>query len=145
MLRSKYMYDADRCPLAAFKTTLKGTVHQKMKIHGQFTHPQAIQDVNEFVCSSEKIWKNVASPMDPLRWMGAVRMRVLTADKNIPINHNMTPVYQLTSCEVKICMFVRNKPIIREFFISDESSIHNIAFSSEKLVLSESREKYAVI
>ncbi len=38
--------------------------------------------------------------MDPLQWMGAVRMRVQTADKNITIIHN-TLVHQLTSCEAK--------------------------------------------
>ncbi len=48
-----------------------------------FTQPQAIQD--EFVSSSEQIWRNW--PMDPLQWMGAVRMRVQTADKNITITH----------------------------------------------------------
>ncbi len=38
--------------------------------------------------------------MDPLQWMGAVRMRVQTADKNITIIHTSS-VDQLTSCEVK--------------------------------------------
>ncbi len=47
------------------------------------SHPQAIQDVDEFVSSSELIWRITCSPMDPLQWMGAVRMRVQTADKNI--------------------------------------------------------------
>ncbi len=36
------------------------------------------------------------SPMDALQWMGAVRMRVQTADKNITIIHT-TPVHQLMS------------------------------------------------
>ncbi len=40
------------------------------------------------------------------------------------------------SREVKSCMSVINK---------SKSSIHNIAFSSEKLILSESGEKYAQI
>ncbi len=39
--------------------------------------------------------------------MGAVRMRVQTADKNITIIHT-TPVYQLISCEVKSCMFFKS-------------------------------------
>ncbi len=30
-----------------------------MKICFKFTHPQAIQDVDEFVSSSEKIWRNL--------------------------------------------------------------------------------------
>ncbi len=39
---------------------------------------QAIQDVDEF----GEIWHFVTcSPMDPLQWMGAVRMRIQTADK----------------------------------------------------------------
>ncbi len=37
--------------------------------------------------------------------MGAVRMRVQTADKNITIIHS-TPVHQLTSWEDKSCVFV---------------------------------------
>ncbi len=40
------------------------------------------------------------SAMDALQWMGAVRMRVQTADKNITIIHT-TPVHQLTSGEDK--------------------------------------------
>ncbi len=32
------------------------------------------------------------SPVDPLQWMGAIRMRFQTADKNITIIH-MTPVH----------------------------------------------------
>ncbi len=56
--------------------------------------------------------------MDALQWMGAVRMRVQTADKNITIIHT-TPVQQLTSCEVKSCVFVRNKYTIKMFFLCD--------------------------
>ncbi len=133
---------------------LKGIVQLNMKICWQFTHPQAIQDVDEFVSSSDffigffcichpflwkcllrmskhrksnlnqiflwrtKVseavckcdWHNVRSylffnvrkiqmkildsvcndlysAMDALQWMGAVRMRVQTADKNITIIH----------------------------------------------------------
>ncbi len=57
------------------------------------------------------------SPMDPLQWMGAVRMRVQTADKNITIIHT-TPVHQLTSYELKSCMFIRNK-LIKTFQTSN--------------------------
>ncbi len=64
------------------------------------------------------------------KWIGAVRMR------QNEINH------QLTSCEMKSCVFVRNKSIIKMFQLQ-KSSFHNIAFSSEKLTLSESGEKYA--
>ncbi len=47
--------------------------------------------------------------MDPLQWMGAVRMRVQTADENITIIHT-------TPCDVKSGLFVRNKPIIKAYF-----------------------------
>ncbi len=43
-----------------------------------------------------------------LQWMGAIRTRDQTADKNIAVIHT-TPVHQLTSCEVKSCVFVINK------------------------------------
>ncbi len=42
--------------------------------------------------------------------MGAVRMRVQAADKNITIIH-MTPVHQLTSCEAESGVFATNKSI----------------------------------
>ncbi len=45
--------------------------------------------------------------MDHLQWMGAVRMGVQTADKNITIIHT-TPVHQLIE---KRCIFVRNKSL----------------------------------
>ncbi len=53
--------------------------------------------------------------MDALQWMGAVRMRVQTADKNITMIHKVTPVHQLTSCDIKIFMFIMNKSIIKAF------------------------------
>ncbi len=40
--------------------------------------------------------------MDALQWMGAVRMRVQTAAKNITIIHT-TPVHQLMSRRQKLC------------------------------------------
>ncbi len=59
----------------------------------------------------EKCRHNITfSPMDLLQWMGAVRRRVQTADKNntiIPQVIHTTPVHQLLSCEVKSRMFVR--------------------------------------
>ncbi len=70
--------------------------------------------------------------------MGAVRMRVQTADKNITIIHT-TPVHQLTSCEVKC--FVRNKSIIKAFLASNccfqrkfESSVLNNTSSNENVL-----------
>ncbi len=41
--------------------------------------------------------------MDPLQWMGAVRMRVQTADKNITIIIHTTPVQQ-THIKKCVCM-----------------------------------------
>ncbi len=86
--------------------------------------------------------------MNPLQWMGAVRMRVQTAD-----NHNnekvihTTPVHQLTSGENKSCVFVQNKYIKFncELLPKYESIIHNNASSSEEVILSESGEKSAQI
>ncbi len=45
--------------------------------------------------------------MDPLQWMGAVRMRVQTADKNIHSNPQVmhtTPVHQLMLWRKKLCV-----------------------------------------
>ncbi len=46
---------------------------------------QAIQDVDEFVffirTDTEKFNITLFAPMEPLQWMGAVRIRVQTADK----------------------------------------------------------------
>ncbi len=46
--------------------------------------------------------------MDPLQWMGAVRVQ--TADKNIT---HMALVHHLMSGEVKSCMFGMNEFIIK--------------------------------
>ncbi len=53
--------------------------------------------------------------MNRLQWMGAVRMRAQTADKNITIIHT-TPVHQLTFCETNSCVFLVNKSTIKQFF-----------------------------
>ncbi len=74
--------------------------------------------------------------MDALQWMGAVRMRVQTADKNITIIHT-TPVHQLTSGEDKRW----NKSSIKTFLT--QIQIHNNSSSSEKVFWSESGEKSA--
>ncbi len=61
--------------------------------------------------------------MNALQWMGAVRMRVQTADKNITIIHN-TPVHQLTSWDKNW-----NKSRIKMlcFWLKCESIMHNNA------------------
>ncbi len=46
----------------------------------------------------------------------------------------LTPVYQLTSCKVKSCMFVTNKSIVKTFYFH-ESIIHNNASCGEKVWL----------
>ncbi len=51
------------------------------------SYPQVIQDVDEFVSSSDLDKYITCSVIDHLQWMGAVRMRVQTADKNITIIH----------------------------------------------------------
>ncbi len=74
------------------------------------------QDVDEFVCSSEQIWINVAlhhclsngSEWVPSEW---------ESDKNITIIHST----QLTSGEDKSW----NKSIIKMFLTQNESIIHN--------------------
>ncbi len=79
--------------------------------------------------------------------MGAIKIRVQTADKNNSIIHT-TPVHQLMPCEEKSCVFVQNKSIIKAFLTSNPcplSSVHNIVFSDEKVISSESGEKYAQI
>ncbi len=74
--------------------------------------------------------------MDALQWMGAVRMRVQTADKNTTIIHT-TPVHQVTSGDVKRFMFVGNKPNIltlnHHFWPKYQSGIRNNASSSDKV------------
>ncbi len=102
-----------------------------MKTCWRFTPPQAIQDVDVFFLLHLNRFGEIkhyitCSPMDPLQWMGAVRMRVQTAEKNNPQVIHMTSVHQLTPCEVKSWMFLRNK------FIINMSSINNSAFSNKK-------------
>ncbi len=58
-----------------------------MKIYWKSTHlPQAIHNVDEFFIIRRHLEKCnyiILSTMDSLQWMGAVRMRIQTADKNI--------------------------------------------------------------
>ncbi len=71
--------------------------------------------------------------------MGAVRISVQTAHYNNPQVINMTPVLELTSCEVNSWVFPWKKSIIKTFLtlnccfrLKYEYIIHNIAFSIEK-------------
>ncbi len=84
------------------------------------SHSQPIQDVDEFVSSWEQFWRNVAlhhtcSEMYALQWMGAVRMRVQAADKNITIIIHTTPVQSISECLEKwkaVCL-VETDPLLR--------------------------------
>ncbi len=61
--------------------------------------------------------------MDPLQWMGAVRMRMQTANKNITIIQviNTTPVHQLTSCEGK------SYAVVKQIQLLSVASGHNMS------------------
>ncbi len=77
---------------------------------------------------------NTCSPMDPLQWMGPIRMRVQTGDKNITIIHK-----QSTWLHVVIVI----NPSLRSFFTSNKSSIHYIASPVKKLSrLNQERNMY---
>ncbi len=77
------------------------------------------------ISSSEQILRNFAFrhllTMDTLQWMGAVRTRVQTADKNHnnPQEIHTTPVHQLMSWVVNSFMFIWNKSIIFVFLTSN--------------------------
>ncbi len=76
--------------------------------------------------------------MDPLQWMGAVRMRVQTADKNITIihkHHDSSPLMNIMwSKELHICTKQIHHWDVFNFkallLAKYESSIHIITFSS---------------
>ncbi len=65
-----------------------------------------------------QIWGNVTlHHLDPLQWMGAVReSKQLIKTSQATLVQSINPsVHRLMSCEVKSCMFVRNKSIIKAF------------------------------
>ncbi len=94
----------------------------KLTFAENVTHPQAVRDVDELVFSSEQIWRNLAlhhlltngsSTMNGCRQNESQR-----ADKkhhNNPQVIHKIPVHKLMPCEVKSCMFVINKCIIKMF------------------------------
>ncbi len=68
----------------------KAIVHNEMNVCLKLTHPQTIQNVDEFVSYSEQVWREIKhyinySP-DPMQWMGAVRTRVQTTDRKLHDN-----------------------------------------------------------
>ncbi len=59
LINSRNMHFKRACEkhvLTENQNLLKGTVHAKINI----IHPQAIQDGDQFVSSSEQIWRNLA-------------------------------------------------------------------------------------
>ncbi len=78
-------------------------------------HSPAIQDVNEFVSSSEQIQRNVVLHHLHTNGSSAVNECRQNESRNSWYKHHSnpqvihtTPVHQLMTCEVKSCMFVRN-------------------------------------
>ncbi len=92
-------------------------VHPKMKICFTFTHPQAIQnvdvcffiwtDLEKFSITSLAHQWILCSEWVPSEW----ESKQLIKHHNNPQVIHTTPVHQLTSCEVKSYVFVRNKSI----------------------------------
>ncbi len=79
------------------------------------------------------------SAVDPLQSLGAVRMRVQTAEKK---HHKNPQVVHMTPVQ-KSCVFVINKKSIIKTFLT--SMLAKIMLSPRKVVTSESVEKYAQI
>ncbi len=75
------------------------------------SHPQNTPDVDEFV-SSSGLEKCVSASVSH-QWMLCSEWvpSEWESDKNITITHT-TPVHQFMSCEVKNCVFIRNKSLI---------------------------------
>ncbi len=125
------------CPLIdtlSHSLKFKGIVHPKMKCwkciqnpKWLFLHQNRFGEIEHFF---------ICSPMGPLQWMGAIRMRVQTAVKNVTIIH-MTLIRQFTSCEVRSYVFVRNNlfcfTLNHWFWPKYKPIIHNDASSSEKI------------
>ncbi len=99
-----------------WKTCLYDMVHSKMTITWKYPHPQIIQDVDEFVSSSD-LEKCVSASVSH-QWMLCSEWvpSEWESDKNITIIHT-TPVHQLTSGEDKSW----NKSSIKMFL----TTIHN--------------------
>ncbi len=90
-----------------------------MKMCWKCTHPQAIQDVDEFVSSSEQIWRNVAFPHLLISGSSAVNGCRQNQSTNSWWKHHINPQVILTTpfhqlmrwC--KRLRFVINKCIIK--------------------------------
>ncbi len=117
-----------------YKCIFEGIVHQNKHLLNIDSHSghSRLGWVCFFIRFVEMCLCISVSAMDALQWMGAVRMRVQTADKNITIIHT-TPVHQLTSGEDKSW----NNSSIKTFlnFFNHWVIIHNNSSSSEKVHL----------
>ncbi len=89
--------------------------------------------------------------MDPLQWMGAVKMSPNSWYKHHSNPHNFSPSIDVFWNET-LYISMKKKSIIKMFShqtiffrLKYKTSTHNIAFCSEKVILSESGEKYAQI
>ncbi len=69
------------------KEKLKETLTQKRKSAESIFTPQDIQDLDEFVSSSETTCSITSLTYQWMLCMGAIRIRVQTAVKNITIIH----------------------------------------------------------
>ncbi len=97
----------------SFWVVLRNSLPQNQTFRENVLTSQAFQDVDEFASSSEQIWRNVALhhllSNRSSAWMGAVRMRVQTADKNITIIHKLsTPLQSINTImwreKLSVCM-----------------------------------------
>ncbi len=100
-----------------------------MKICWKCLHSQAIQDVDEFLSSSEQIWRNLALHHLLTNGSSAVNGCRQNESPNSWLKHHnnsqvihTTPVHQLISCEVKRCAFVKNKSKFLQICSDEETN-----------------------
>ncbi len=97
----------------------------KMKMCSPSGHPR-YRWVCFFIRFEEMQHCITCSPMHhPLQWMGAVRLRVQTADKNITIIHTTPTITVLWSQKVCVC----KKHINHEYVCNFKSIIHKACSS----------------
>ncbi len=96
--------------------------------------PQAIQDVDELVSSSEQIWRNVALYHLLTNGSSAVNGCRQNHHNNPQVIHT-TQIHQLMSCEVESRIYVRNKSIIKMFFNFKPSLLDKKSRSPSPVVL----------
>ncbi len=99
---------------------IKGIVHPKTKTCRKCSHPQAIQNVDEFVASSEQIWINLAlhhlltwgssavngcrQNQGPKKKITIIHICLCLSEKNPPLRHfNFKPLLR-----VKIWLLIHN-------------------------------------